>query len=92
MLLQYYRRLLGYLMCERFVEVVELFARLHREGDELNYFVFTAILNACVQELGCIVFIFKLGQNKTFFCLCFEGCLLGIFLGEDLVSFPQSSS
>nr|GME11104.1 putative pentatricopeptide repeat-containing protein At5g13230, mitochondrial [Ipomoea batatas] len=34
----------GYMRLERYVEAVELFVRLHREGHELNPFVFTTIL------------------------------------------------
>lgn len=63
----------GYLMCERFVEAVELFSRLHREGHELNPFVFTTILKLLVDmdwaELASSIHacIFKLGQDKQVF-------------------------
>ena len=48
----------GYVQCLQFVEAVGLFVRLHREGHELNPFVFTSILKVLVSmecaELGCL--------------------------------------
>ncbi|XVE66114.1 hypothetical protein DITRI_Ditri08aG0054800 [Diplodiscus trichospermus] len=46
----------GYVQCLQFVEALGLFAMLHREGHELNPFVFTSILKVLVSmecpELG----------------------------------------
>ncbi|XP_052204136.1 putative pentatricopeptide repeat-containing protein At5g13230, mitochondrial [Diospyros lotus] len=57
----------------RFVEAVELFVRLHREGHEMNPFVFTTILKLLASmewaELGGSVhaFIYKLGHGSNEF-------------------------
>lgn len=61
----------GYMTCERFVEAAELFLRLHKEGHELNPFVFTTILKLLVSmdwpELASSIhaFICKLGQENN---------------------------
>ncbi|XWS54062.1 hypothetical protein CRYUN_Cryun10bG0056700 [Craigia yunnanensis] len=63
----------GYVLCLQFVEAVGLFARLHREGHELNPFVFTSILKLLVSmecaELGRNLHacIYKLGHESNAF-------------------------
>ncbi|KAG6712404.1 hypothetical protein I3842_05G101200 [Carya illinoinensis] len=63
----------GYALSLRFLEGVELFVRLQREGHELNPFVFSAILKLLVSmgrgELGWTVHacIFKLGYDSDEF-------------------------
>lgn len=63
----------GYAQCLHFSEAVALFARLHREGHELNPFVFTSILKVLVSmecaELGWNLHacIFKLGHESNAF-------------------------
>ncbi|XP_048326552.2 putative pentatricopeptide repeat-containing protein At5g13230, mitochondrial [Ziziphus jujuba] len=58
---------------ERFFEAMDLFVRLHREGHELNQFVFTTILKLLVRmgwaELGCNLHacIYKLGLDSDAF-------------------------
>nr|GLL43972.1 putative pentatricopeptide repeat-containing protein At5g13230, mitochondrial [Ipomoea trifida] len=59
----------GYMRLDRYVEAVELFVRLHREGHELNPFVFTTILKVLVNmewgEMGWGIHacIYKLGHD-----------------------------
>ena len=59
----------GYSEPGRFVEAVELLVRLHREGHELNPFVFTSFLKLLVSmdcgELGWGIHacIFKIGNE-----------------------------
>ena len=61
----------GYSESGRFVGAVELFVRLHREGHELNPFVFTSFLKVLVSmdcgELGWGIHacIFKLGHESN---------------------------
>lgn len=68
----------GYRHSLRFVEAVELFVRLHREGHELNPFVFTTVLKLLVSmewaELGWSIHacIYKLGHD----CNSFVGTAL----------------
>ncbi|WJZ81780.1 hypothetical protein VitviT2T_001601 [Vitis vinifera] len=63
----------GYAESVRFLEAIELFVRLHREGHELNPFVFTTILKLLVStdcgELGWGIHacIFKLGHESNAF-------------------------
>ncbi|KAL2543409.1 putative Pentatricopeptide repeat-containing protein [Abeliophyllum distichum] len=63
----------GFSQSEKYVEAVELFVRLHREGHELNPFVFTTILKLLVSmewaEFGwCIhACICKLGHDANAF-------------------------
>lgn len=63
----------GYVQCLQFVEAVRLFGRLHREGHELNPFVFTSILKVLVSmkcaELGWNLHacIYKLGHESNAF-------------------------
>ncbi|XVF59515.1 hypothetical protein PTKIN_Ptkin07bG0282100 [Pterospermum kingtungense] len=63
----------GYVHSLRFVEAVGLFARLHREGHELNPFVFTSILKVLV-SMECAEMcwnlhacIYKLGHESNAF-------------------------
>ncbi|XVE88505.1 hypothetical protein DITRI_Ditri19aG0074500 [Diplodiscus trichospermus] len=63
----------GYVQCLQFVEALGLFAMLHREGHELNPFVFTSILKMLVSmecpELGWNIHacIYKLGHESNAF-------------------------
>ncbi|XP_065858066.1 putative pentatricopeptide repeat-containing protein At5g13230, mitochondrial isoform X2 [Euphorbia lathyris] len=62
----------GYAQSSQLDEAVDLFSRLHREGHELNPFVFTTIFKLLVglelAELGCIhACIFKLGHDSNAF-------------------------
>ncbi|KAF8378055.1 hypothetical protein HHK36_029389 [Tetracentron sinense] len=63
----------GYAQSLRFVEAVELFIRIHREGHELNPFVFTTILKLLVSmefaELGWRIHacVYKLGHDSNAF-------------------------
>ncbi|MBA0861943.1 hypothetical protein Goshw_002821 [Gossypium schwendimanii] len=63
----------GYAQCLQFSEAVGLFTRLHREGHELNPFVFTSILKVLVSmecaELGWNLHacIYKLGHESNAF-------------------------
>ncbi|XP_061994066.1 putative pentatricopeptide repeat-containing protein At5g13230, mitochondrial [Rosa rugosa] len=63
----------GFSESQRFVEAVELFGRLHREGQELNPFVFTTVLKLLVRmglaELVWTVHacIYKLGHGTNAF-------------------------
>ena len=63
----------GYAQSLKFVECVELFARLHKEGHELNPFVFSAILKLLVSmgwgELGWTLHacVCKLGHDSNAF-------------------------
>ncbi|MBA0805464.1 hypothetical protein Gohar_004980 [Gossypium harknessii] len=63
----------GYAQCLQFFEAVGLFTRLHREGHELNPFVFTSILKVLVSmecaELGWNLHacIYKLGHESNAF-------------------------
>ncbi|XP_010249164.1 PREDICTED: putative pentatricopeptide repeat-containing protein At5g13230, mitochondrial isoform X2 [Nelumbo nucifera] len=63
----------GYAQSHQFTEAMELFRRLHREGNELNPFVFTTILKLLVSmelaELGWQVHasILKLGHDSNAF-------------------------
>lgn len=63
----------GLSQSERFIEAMELFSRLHREGHELNPFVFTAVLKLLVR-MGWSEFcrnlhasIYKLGYESHAF-------------------------
>lgn len=58
---------------ERFVEGIDLFVRLHREGHELNGFVFTTVLKLLVR-MGCAELgwklhacVYKLGHDSNAF-------------------------
>ncbi|XP_077251683.1 tetratricopeptide repeat (TPR)-like superfamily protein [Tasmannia lanceolata] len=59
----------GYAQCNEFFDAIELFLRLHREGQELNPFVFTTILKLSVSmefaEFGQHIHacIYKLGHD-----------------------------
>ncbi|PPD94790.1 hypothetical protein GOBAR_DD08183 [Gossypium barbadense] len=63
----------GYAQCLHFSEALGLFTRLHREGHELNPFVFTSILKVLVSmecaELGWNLHacIYKLGHESNAF-------------------------
>ncbi|MBA0743851.1 hypothetical protein Gogos_006505 [Gossypium gossypioides] len=63
----------GYAQCLQFSEALGLFTRLHREGHELNPFVFTSILKVLVSmecaELGWNLHacIYKLGHESNAF-------------------------
>lgn len=63
----------GFSQSQRFVDAVELFSRLHREGHELNPFVFTTVLKLLVRmgwtELVWTVHacIYKLGHGSNAF-------------------------
>ncbi|GAB4849651.1 hypothetical protein Ancab_004446 [Ancistrocladus abbreviatus] len=63
----------GFGEANRFFEAIELFRRLHREGHELNAFVFTTLLKLCVSmempEFGTSIHgcILKLGHDSNAF-------------------------
>ncbi|KAJ8479310.1 hypothetical protein OPV22_023037 [Ensete ventricosum] len=61
----------AYAKCGKFIEAVQLFHKLHREGHQLNQFVFTTVLKLFVvmelPELGCHVHacISRLGHESN---------------------------
>ncbi|GKU96242.1 hypothetical protein SLEP1_g9497 [Rubroshorea leprosula] len=63
----------GYVQSQQFVEAVGILSRLHREGHELNEFVFTSILKVLVSmgwaEFGWTIHgcIYKLGLDSNAF-------------------------
>ncbi|GMI99714.1 hypothetical protein like AT5G13230 [Hibiscus trionum] len=63
----------GYAQCLRFSEALVLFSRLHREGHELNPFVFTSILKVLVSmecselALNLHACVYKLGHESNAF-------------------------
>ncbi|XP_058070684.1 putative pentatricopeptide repeat-containing protein At5g13230, mitochondrial isoform X2 [Magnolia sinica] len=69
----------GYMQCDEFDEAIRLFLRLHREGHELNPFVFTTVLKLLVSMESA-----ELGRN-IHACICKLGHDSDAFVGTALI-------